>query len=1075
MVNYRYKKESGFKLNFNWMTYLLIFLLFFSISVFTFRKIILSPGMIALNSEWGIPPFPEQIKDVMISDLFSWKSFQDLGSWSDYPSGIYHKIFIYSLANFGFNGEFITKFNVVFTMTFAGFFIFLLAKNLKISFLGSFIAGFLYMWTSFTFERTSIGHVYLLIDYMLMPLAILLFLKFLENRNYKLFFIILTLLVIISFEEIFLMTSLSFLFISILFIKDKKNMFKVIGIVFLFIVLHFVIKGHWLALINQLSFRTISARFGDLPVTFIGSFGRDLHDPFRLLGFNINYFTQSAMKWKYWLPISFILPLLVFLPLLLNKKDNRVILFTILALIAITIISASKGIIGDLWVPILENIPVMRIFRDTAKPLPLACLSFSILLGISHDSIRNVLLRYFDRRLLWKKLPEIQNEIFVKLSIFIVFILFILAYSWPFLTGNLDNNIQTYHFDEKYENLYNWLSSQEEDFRIFSLPAPYPTYYFDQKFYKNTYDVMSVFPGKPAFYVGHIYAPQFIRFSMKSIHENRTQNLGEILGLSNMKYLVFDRNKKSISTEVDWYSLNLYPEESFTNEKIFHTLESQGDIEILSEDSNILIYENSEYLPHLNPVTRLGLVGGNLDTLFSLTYTDNVDFNDDGLLFASQLSEDNFEELSDFPNWVLIVEDENFFDFLLMMTPDKHIINTLGYTKSKNPMDEWSVFHWFWHDWYLQTAIEHSTFTMSHSNLSIPHQVDSDDLYNVYAKVYLSPRSSHLNFYLDGSLLRKIETKTDNYKKFEWVNLDEVYLEGGDHNIEIEGSGSEEHISFVVVVPKNQLNEKKIEFEKFMADKKVLLINEVEKWGCTKIHENYRINSSIPMDAFSHGSVCALDSFDNILEHSLYVPKDSTYNVKLRFYSPNDEEINLLINDQFYMVHPLKDGINYMEIGDLDLEKGFSKISIWINEGTVFLDQFELAEVEDYSLRSDVEFNFERLSPSEFKINSNSDGPYAIFFSERFNSLWGLSSEKKEFKSYPGFSFGNMFIIRENTSNQEMKLLYKNQIMFDILLKLIIIYFIFLAAILLVPSEKLIQLFYKIKTEIKLSKKLMNK
>ncbi len=396
-----------------------VILLYFLVSLISLREIIFSQGIITLQSEWSIPLFPGQLKQLFLDDLFSWKTYIDFGFYSDFPTGMYYKFILYLFGFFGLNGEIATKILVLFVMTSAGFFTYFFCRKLKLSHLSSVISGLFYMLTPYVFDRLSIGHVYLLLDYSLIPLILAFFLEYMKRGKIVSLIIIITLFLFSSYIESQILIFISMFFMTIFYSRSLNNFFKIFrGIVIVFFVFIFL-KGHWVAILNEIQFNSINLRFGDVPITLISNLGFPLKDTIRLLGFGLNYFNETATSWKIWIILSFLLPLIVFSTLIFAPYDKRTIIFIILSLIGITLASGIYSILGDTWPFLLEVVPYLRIFRDINKPIPLVCLSYAVLLGLFHHKMKKIIyLKFFGEN-------NFCRKVLINISLWLVLILVI--------------------------------------------------------------------------------------------------------------------------------------------------------------------------------------------------------------------------------------------------------------------------------------------------------------------------------------------------------------------------------------------------------------------------------------------------------------------------------------------------------------------------------------------------------------------------------------------------------------------------------------------------------------------------
>jgi hypothetical protein len=659
----RFKKRIETQTYTSVIVNLSIFSLFLIITIIFFWKIILSQGVITMTGDWNIPQFSKQFKLMLEQVWYSWNPQTNFGIPMLRTSRMYHVWFFYFLTSFGVNGEAISKYVSIFVMAFAGYSMFYLCKQLRITFSSSITAGILYMTTPTVFDFLIVGYLNTLISYALLPLILLFFKNSLEKNSRFKSLILTSLFASLAYggglSFIFIISLMLLLFCLIYNFKGsyKRREYPRFRILFIVSCLSFSPHVFWLLpLIKEafsgLAYHWMTLTKGTAPVEVFLYKERyaNFINLVRLIGFTTGNFLRSAQSWNMWQFLSFLPTFLVFLPLIFKPKEKTVSYFAILSLIGITLSAGSKGPFGELWLGLLKNIPFFRVFTDPYKWIPLACLGYAVLFGISSEFIMqgltNFLITFSKRR---KYLISIHSKLasFFKVKIISSVLILLMFnsltffYAWPFFTGDFNGNLQTYDFGDQYEWLVNWLSNKPEDFRVLMLPAPHPTLYPRLKYPGR--DLMAMYAGKSTIYAAEgVSHPPFVGFLLKTLHTNRTMHLGKLLGISNVKYIILDMDK---ITTFGGYAFNKFQWTHFTNEKLINTLNQQSDVHLIGRKGSILIYNNTEYLPHIFPVSKIGLVAGDLSTLISLSYTEKLKLNNLGLVFSNQLSPDDFRSL----------------------------------------------------------------------------------------------------------------------------------------------------------------------------------------------------------------------------------------------------------------------------------------------------------------------------------------------------------------------------------------------------------------------------------------------
>lgn len=821
--------------------------LFLILTLIAFRKIIPSPGVIGMESEWNIPPFSGQFKQLFEEDLYLWGDTMGSFGMEHNSVGLYYKLFLYFLSLLGMDGGAISKFVSVFVMTLAGYSMFYLCRRISIGILPSAIAGVFYMMNPEVFNRFGVGHIGILLTYAILPLTLAFFFKYIEgNHGFKTLMLAGLFLALASMDIrnyfIILFALLFFSLIHGVYRRSKHSLLNGLKGVVIVLFVSFIIQSYWtiplaIDMTRGLGGQVASAVLGgDTPIRFISSKGYELDDVMRLAGTHLPYW-ELAVKGSYiWRIFGFLPAILAFSALLLTPKDRKTVFFSMLAVIGILLVSAGKGPLNFLWLQLLEASPILWIFRSPIVFYPLISLGFAVLIGLSAEALEqrfNKIKKYSIQIIHYGKasvtfaLSPSKAKVNSLLLMLLIFLGILFAYAHPFFTGDFGGKMQTYEFSKKYEQLWQRISSDPEDFRVLTLPAPYPTLYSDAKYSPTPgYDMMSRYLGKDFLYYGKLYSPRLETFLIKTLYENRTEHLADLLSLSNIKYIIFDLNKSTTATDHGW-AVN-FPEMRFTNEKLIRTLQQQKHIEQLDVMDSILIFSNERYLDHIFPVGQVELFAGDLDGLVSLSYTENLDLKTLGLVFVNQLSKEDFITLSNLPNVEVIIQDGHFLDLVLTAASREYVLSPVQYALETSPDEGWTLMKWMWYRWHYQAPLERLAFTFVHSNLDIPYLAKQNGTHEIYLKLYFGPDASSINLYIDDSKIGEVITKKPSDVGFRWAYLGSVYLNQGDHDLRIESADGENAIASVAIVPKEAMDEAQRIVVEMMRDKRTIILSELD-------------------------------------------------------------------------------------------------------------------------------------------------------------------------------------------------------------------------------------------------------
>lgn len=820
-----------------------IFALFSAFALISFREIVFSPGVIGRVGEWGIPPFSGQVKQMFEAKQYTWNPVADFGGFSVAPAGFYYTLFLSFLASLGMDGGAISKFICIFAMTLAGYSAFHLCRQMEFRASSSIVSSIFYMMTPVVFDRLVFGHVAIVLDYALRPLILILFRNSVEGKHR--FKSLLLTCILVSIATIatadILLTSATLLLFCIIYSLYERRLY---GFKELIVVLSTTLftQSYWLVIFHLLSSPIITYYFAQIPLKFFTVWSPSPSLTLRLLGFQAAFMYKAARGWDLWQALSFLPAILAFTCLLLKPNDKRGIFFGVLTVVGISLSSGAKGLLGSAYPWLVANVPIFATVRDNSKWIGIACLGYAVLLGLSSECLYQRLKQGLERLLSISIMCQLKGGITASIrlpiskraqttSLFLIFLVInsaVFVYAWPFFTGNFGGQMHTYDYGRKYKDLWRWLSNDPEDFRVLLLPAPYPTIYLDQEqLTRGAYDVISRAPGKPALYTGH-HGQFFLWFLFKTLYENRTEYLGKLLGLANVKYIVLDTNKRTTSTDSYWVA-SYFPEMRFTNEKLLSTLRQQKDIELVYTEDSILVFKNTNYLPHIFPVSQVGLVAGDLGALVSMSYMEKLELENLGSIFLNQLSEDDLMVLSSYPDVKIIIQEGHFLDLVLSVVPRRYVLNPLEYVTelSDCPDRGWSRFQWIWYDWYYQLPLEFSALTFVRSNLNVSHFVEKTGNHNIYLKLYFGPSASSIKVYSDDLEIGKIVTKTLSDVGFRWVSLGSVRLNSGDHKLVLESAEGENGVAKVAVVPEDTITEGFEIVTELMRHKQVILISEL--------------------------------------------------------------------------------------------------------------------------------------------------------------------------------------------------------------------------------------------------------
>jgi len=402
------------------------------ISLISIWRLLSFYGPIGYKHDWGYPQYGNMISNYASSMLYSWDE-QSLGSELIYKSPCIYVLINGFFATLGVGGVFLTKFLVFSFVLGSAFFMFLLSKYYFKKQMPAFLSGLLYALNPLVFNRIVAGHVTYLFSYMLTPL---LFLSFIKSKQDKRFFIFSALLFPLAISQLQFMIMLPALMLAYcLFMKDKRLFYCAI---FSFLI-GFIVHSSWLTpLIIDLS-RTTLIVSSSATNDFIIKQSPPIYAAVFLLGFT--HFLRAVNLVPFLIGGVIILILLL---INLKSKQKFVWFFILLAVIGLFLSKGASAPFGELFL----SLPFVQLFREVNHLMFLPAFAYSILIGSSYELIKNK-------------------------NLFPLFILAIILFSYPMLSGDFMGQAQTYEWGN-YGELLQSINDEPDYFRVLYLPMNQP-------------------------------------------------------------------------------------------------------------------------------------------------------------------------------------------------------------------------------------------------------------------------------------------------------------------------------------------------------------------------------------------------------------------------------------------------------------------------------------------------------------------------------------------------------------------------------------------------------------------------
>lgn len=613
------------------------------LSIWALRKVLIREGMVNLGWDWGLLPFAEQNIRYLMTHFFAWNTLSRAGfeNLFSFTLPFYSFLTLFTL----FTGVMQSKVLLIVLLVGSGFSMWILCRSLKIEYFPSFLAALFYMFSPYVYSRLVAGHLQFVFGYALMPFLVYTTFRLFKNigtsiskeassgvnhedsfnSGYQFRFTILSamLLWIIGTSHIFIF--LAFILLGLIFlfeiVSERKNIRKII-LHFLLILLIFFLLGAYSFLPSIMQFGKQATWYATQhvfprPLDYYKGSSVEIVDALRLYnktqGLSTEFvFPLSRAIFPLWTIVSMLLPIAVFLNILLNFKIKECRLFLFIALIGVVLTSGTKNLLGKfIVIPLIAKIMpfFIAVFHNPNRLTVLTTLAYAILLA------------YFLQRsypLLKKWKNNFSKAHFFPLSPQFLLLLPILIYAWPFLNGEIGTPTRFACPDQPYclnvtpitpefKKTYDFIKDSPGDFRIIYLPSTYQGYPTDYwKGERELFHIMGHCWPKADF-LGKVTEP-FPKLITSTLHQDDclTTQMGKLLGLANVKYLIY----------TDYQKLTYFdPKLKYRNLK--KNIEQQEDLVKIARFGKTTIYQNKNFQPSKIYVStsKINIIEGELDSL----------------------------------------------------------------------------------------------------------------------------------------------------------------------------------------------------------------------------------------------------------------------------------------------------------------------------------------------------------------------------------------------------------------------------------------------------------------------------
>lgn len=369
----------------------------------------------------------------------------------------------------------------------AGYSLFILAKEFKLSKPSAFVAGVFFMysyWLTTFFKGASV----MVMAYAFCPLLLFLTVRGLKVRDYR-YAILIGLLTCLFAginppEGILALAPSALYAIGYLAMNRDRFTLKFGGLV---IVIGLLVNLFWIVpgVISQLSVfgqgvweesPDLYNRFSSYPEVIRGLGYWGIYD-----GWNwVPYFDWAAffLENPIGIILSYVVPACALLGLLSKRaREPKFILIAALMVLSIPLTVGAyplsdPGATGTLYLWFYNNVPLFNAFRSSYKFAMLLTLSYALFFGLFLDAATAKCSRLLETRLG----PKAKKAGLVKIAIVLIAVTTVMAAYWPAWTGHLHNDNADFNVPSYYNDVKNYFKDMP-DKRIMLTPGRYYSVY----------------------------------------------------------------------------------------------------------------------------------------------------------------------------------------------------------------------------------------------------------------------------------------------------------------------------------------------------------------------------------------------------------------------------------------------------------------------------------------------------------------------------------------------------------------------------------------------------------------------
>jgi hypothetical protein len=518
----------------------------------------------------------------------------------------------------------------------------------------------------------------------------------------------------------------------------------------------------------------------------------------------------------------------------------------------------------------------------------------------------------------------------------------------------------------------------------------------------------------------------------------------------NFLYYFLFYHFQSSSQNADYQTYLSYNAKTAKTLSMFNNLQSQRDLRLVpfSNDS-LFVFENTERMNYYQAYSKANIVVGGLDAVGSLSSIGDFYLNDSAFLFVENkhMSDSDLASilnLRDLDTNLLFYNSKTFEDLVLdtidtgnYMSPGEIFVNTSTAWWLNNAVTSYS-----WtpitlsnymgekHDFGLGYNLLYTTNVGA--SFDLPVEIGEFDEYSIWLRLLFSPDGGNMTFSIDNSNESiTINTATSVLQGFNWVNLSNVTLKSGSHNLGVTSEGGLNAVNLVALPTLTELKEN--------LQNLTNLINHSE----TKIV--YVMDKTF------------LGSSENNDKVSIFAPYHSSYIISFQTNQPlTRNPLNLTVDNKVqtvFSIDSFSDSENWYSTGPFNLSQGYHNIdfsSLDIEMAIVYSIDNTNGSTESLNsiLGGGAEpfvVSYEKSNPVSFSVVVNASKPFILGYQEPYDEFWqsNISSTKLILNSV-----NNGFFVNPNsTLNTVINITYSPEQSLQLGVKITLISFLATLAI----------------------------